>query len=188
VLVTALAYLALAPLLAGCGGSSNSSSTATSATGSTGASAGGSTGTTSKTGPTGGTSHSGSTGTTSKTGPTGGTSHTGSTGTTSKSRSAGGSTAPAGKTLGSATRSPILAEAKRLSRYAACLRRHGLAVPSPRTSSTGATLNLKQVDTASATYRTAQRRCAAKLAGGIDFGRIHVEGAEPGKIHIGASK
>ena len=56
---------------------------------------------------------------------------------------------------------------QRLKQFAACLRKHGVDVPPPQTSSRGATLDLKGVDTAAASVRTAEARCASTLARGV---------------------
>jgi hypothetical protein len=168
-LLPAIAGAALAVALAGCGGSNKSAGSQTSP--GTAASQAPDTGTTSSTGPSGASRAPGSTGaTTSK----------GATGATPSTRSTGGASARASKTFGSTKPALRSADVQRLKHFAACLRQHGVDVPPPHTSSAGATLDLKGVDTAAASVRTAEARCAKTLARGVK--------AKIGPLHLPAPK
>ena len=116
-LLPAIVCTALALALAGCGGSSKSAGSQTSP----------------------GTAASPAPG-------TGATSSTESTGATS-SRSTGGTSAPAGKAHGSGKGVPSAAAGRRLSQFAVCMRKNGVNVPPPGTSSKGPALDLKGIDT-----------------------------------------
>ena len=170
-LLPAIAGAALAVALAGCGSSSKSASSQTSGTA---ASQGAGTGATSSTGPSGVSPAPDS---------TGATSSKGATGATPSTRSTGGASAPASKTLGSTKPALRSAEVQRLKHFAACLRKHGVDVPPPHTSSTGATLDLNGVDTAAASVRTAEARCASTLARGVRGVKAKI-----GPLHVPAPK
>src|SRR5204863_8973555 len=110
-------------------------------------------------------------------------------GAASTTRSGSGVTSTsASKALGSAKRALTPAEVQRLTQFAACLRKHGVDVPPPRTSSRGATLDLKGVDTAATSVRKAEARCASKLAGGVRGGGVQLKGVHVKGVHIGGVK
>jgi hypothetical protein len=54
--------------------------------------------------------------------------------------------------------------AQRIVQFAACMRAHGVKLPSPNTSGAGPVISSKGVDTHSATYTRAETRCARELA------------------------
>src|SRR5207248_1500306 len=60
--------------------------------------------------------------------------------------------------------------------------------PPARTSSRGATLDLKGVDTAATSVRKAEARCASKLAGGVRGGGVQLKGVHVKGVHIGGVK
>jgi hypothetical protein len=58
-----------------------------------------------------------------------------------------------------------------LSKYAACMRAHGVNLPEPNTSGNGPIFDLKGLDTTSAKYRTAQAQCRSNLRSTLSLGR-----------------
>jgi hypothetical protein len=59
-------------------------------------------------------------------------------------------------------RSP--AYSKALAKFATCMRRNGVAVPTPDTSGDGPVFSTKGLDTSSAKFRAAQQKCASLLS------------------------
>jgi hypothetical protein len=54
-----------------------------------------------------------------------------------------------------------------LTKYAACLRQNGIAIPAPNTSGNGPIFSTKGIDTSSAKFRTATLKCRASLVGAL---------------------
>ena len=78
----------------------------------------------------------------------------------------------------------------RLSQFAACMRKNGVNVPPPGTSSKGARLDLKGIDTTTQAYKKARARCMSKLTGPIRIGHVRIGGVKVkiGPVHVPAPK
>jgi hypothetical protein len=107
----------------------------------------------------------------------GGTGSTGSTATTPSSK--------AGDTPQTGTPAP----AKRASNFVECLRNHGVKPPATASSTSGATLDFKGLDTSSKTYKAAIKACVGELVGklplrGAAGRRIKVPGIKIRGLHL----
>jgi hypothetical protein len=69
---------------------------------------------------------------------------------------------------GSRLKSPAYLAA--LTKFATCMREHGVNVPTPNTSGNGPIFSTKGIDTASAQFRAAELKCRSDLAGGLRRG------------------
>jgi hypothetical protein len=69
---------------------------------------------------------------------------------------------------GSRLKSPAYLAA--LTKFAACMREHGVNVPTPNTSGSGPIFSTKGIDTASAQFRAAELKCRSDLADGLRRG------------------
>jgi len=72
-----------------------------------------------------------------------------------------------------------------LAKFATCLNQNGVKVPAPNTSGTGPVFNTKGIDTSSAQFRAADRKCSATLRGA--FGGGTARGGAPPSGGAGAS-
>lgn len=63
-----------------------------------------------------------------------------------------------------------------LSKFAACLREHGVNVPAPNTSGKGPIFDTKGIDTSSSTFQAAEAKCRADLQGAF---RASPQGTPP---------
>jgi hypothetical protein len=100
------------------------------------------------------------------------------------------------KTSQSASQSaapPSKKQVTQLSRFAACMREHGVVLPPPKVSANGTVLDYKSVDTSSARYKRALSACTRRVLGNVRTGKVHLHGLQvpikavqiPGlKIHI----
>ena len=76
---------------------------------------------------------------------------------------------------GSRLQSPAYKQA--LAKFAACMRENGVNVPAPNTSGKGPVFNVKGLNTASTTFKTAETKCSSDLRGSF---RPGAGGAAPG--------
>jgi hypothetical protein len=74
----------------------------------------------------------------------------------------------AGRGGGARFSSPVFKAA--LAKFATCLRQNGVNVPAPNTSGTGPVFNTKGINTSSAQFRAAERKCQSTLAGAFRRG------------------
>ncbi|GEM_PF-1447130 len=72
-----------------------------------------------------------------------------------------------GGSLGSGNRKSSSAFNAALSKFAVCLREHGIKLPAPNTSGTGPVFDTKGVNTKSAQFRVAETKCASALRAGF---------------------
>lgn len=79
----------------------------------------------------------------------------------------GGRVAGAGRRFKGFTDNPRATAA--LTKFAACMREHGVEVPNPNTTGSGPIFNTSGLNTSSAKFRTAESKCSALLRGA--FGR-----------------
>jgi hypothetical protein len=73
--------------------------------------------------------------------------------------------------------SPVFKAA--LAKFATCLRQNGVNVPTPNTSGNGPVFNTKGINTSSAQFRAAERKCQSTLAGAFRRGPGGSAGAPP---------
>jgi hypothetical protein len=66
-----------------------------------------------------------------------------------------------------------------LTKYAACMRENGVNLPTPNTSGKGPVFNTKGIDTASETFKNAQKKCQSDLKGAFGAGRPPGGGQPP---------
>jgi hypothetical protein len=64
-------------------------------------------------------------------------------------------------------------------KFAACMREHGVNLPVPNTSGTGPVFNTSGINTTSATFKTAEGKCRSDLQGAFPGGRGAPSGAPP---------
>jgi hypothetical protein len=83
----------------------------------------------------------------------------------------------AGRGGGARFSSPVFKTA--LAKFATCLRQNGVNVPAPNTSGTGPVFNTKGINTSSAQFRAAERKCQSTLAGAFRRGPGGSAGAPP---------
>jgi hypothetical protein len=65
--------------------------------------------------------------------------------------------------FGGAARLKNPAFRKGLTRFSACMRKNGVNLPAPNTSGTGPIFDTKSIDTASAKFKAAERKCSSEL-------------------------
>jgi hypothetical protein len=67
-----------------------------------------------------------------------------------------------------------------LAKYSACMRENGVNLPAPNTSGNGPVFNTKGIDTSSAAFKSAQKKCQSDLKGAFGTGRPPAGGGEGG--------
>ncbi len=74
----------------------------------------------------------------------------------------------------------------RLSQFAACMRKHGVQLPAPKVSASGARLDYEAVNTASAKYKRALSACARQLAPNLldRHGKVKINTIQIPGLHI----
>ncbi len=124
---------------------------------------------------------------------------------TSSTSGSGGSTAPSGPTgsngngTGGSSASPSSSPpVVRATSFVTCMRAHGVKLPKPARSKSGATLDFKAINTHDARYKAGVAACASKLLGNsrvkvpkgktIHVTGIHIRGIHVGSIHLGNIK
>jgi hypothetical protein len=85
--------------------------------------------------------------------------------TTTGTKAAKGPNAGHFKRAGARVSSPAFKAA--LAKFATCLRQNGVNIAPPNTSGKGPVFSAKGINTASAQFRTAERKCSATLRGGF---------------------
>jgi hypothetical protein len=85
------------------------------------------------------------------------------------------------KTSQSASQSaapPSKKQVTQLSRFAACMREHGVVLPPPKVSAKGTVLDYKAVDTSSARYKRGLSACTRRVLGNVRTGKVHLHGLQ----------
>ncbi len=67
-----------------------------------------------------------------------------------------------------------------LTKYASCMREHGVKLPTPNTSGKGPVFNTKGINTSSAAFKSAQQKCQSDLKGAFGAGGRPPGGGEGG--------
>jgi hypothetical protein len=66
-----------------------------------------------------------------------------------------------------------------LTKFATCMREHGVSLPVPNTSGTGPVFNSSGINTTSATFKTAEAKCRSDLQGALPGGPGAPNGPRP---------
>jgi hypothetical protein len=99
---------------------------------------------------------------------------------TTGAKAAKGPNASHFKRAGARVNSPAFKAA--LTKFATCLRQNGVNMSAPNTSGNGPIFSAKGIDTSSAQFRTAERKCSATLRAGLGTAKTRRTAGSPGSV------